>query len=98
MNRIINLPVCVVVFALPGCPACAEYEPVFRQVASAWAQRIPAFFVDSTAQPQAADFYGIQDLPTTLVLRYGAVIGYPEVGALDPPTVDAVFRMAASWV
>lgn len=91
-------PIVVVVFGMEGCPACASYIPKFREVARAWQGRVPAFVVDANQQPAAADFYGITDTPTTLVLRYGAKLGHPLVGAADLNEINDVFRLASTWV
>lgn len=93
-----DYPIVVVVFGMEGCPACGEYIPRFRQVAQAWGPRVPSFVVEAYAQAEAADFYKISDLPTTLVLRYGAVVGYPHVGAVDTAEIDDIFRLASTWV
>ena len=67
-------------------------------MASAWSGRVPSFVVDATQQPDAANFYGIEELPTTLILRYGSVVGYPEIGAAPPSEINEIFQRASVWV
>lgn len=97
MATVADYPIAVVVFGMPGCPHCDDYVPVFRQVAARW-PRVASWAVDATQYPDQADFYRISETPTTLVLRYGSLVGYPRVGALDPAEVDEIFRWASNWL
>jgi thiol-disulfide isomerase/thioredoxin len=77
--------VVVLVFGSPGCPACQEFTPRFRQIAQAYVQCLPEM-VQGQPQPRAAgaifyldandpknapvaDRFNVQYMPTVIVLR-----------------------------
>ncbi len=88
--------VVVIVFTMPGCPACSEYVPRFQQVAQQFSGRVPSFVVDSNSQSGGplADRLMVTATPTTLILRKptGAI---KAEGALPSEEVAQMFQFAA---
>jgi len=84
----------IIVLGQDGCPACAEYEPVFRRVAASHA-RIPiaVLNIDSTQGTALADAYDVEATPTTLLLRrpVGAIRAQ---GAISDAALDRLFQFA----
>ncbi len=63
--------VVVILFKMEGCPACEEYEPRFRQIASSYQGCFPILIVDA-ADPSItpmADRLKVHAIPATFVLR-----------------------------
>lgn len=86
----------VVVFTMPGCPACEQYMPTFQAVANRF-PHVPRYVIDA-ASPQGApyaDHYGIQGTPTTMVLRKPAGALRAE-GLLAESHVQELFSIAAA--
>lgn len=90
-------PAIIIVVTMAGCDACAEYLPVFRQVAKRHVT-VPVHYVDAAAERgsqawQIAERYGVRATPTTLVLRRGP--GSIKVeGSQDADYVEWLFKVA----
>lgn len=86
----------VVVFTIPGCPACEDYVPQFQRVAGQY-PNVKSYVIDAST-PQGgpyADHFDIQATPTTMVLRHptGAI---KTEGALHEADVHRLFGIAAA--
>lgn len=86
-----QLPLAVVVAHSTGCGHCLEYLPIVRQVAPAYAGRVPTVLVDIALFPALVDALAVQATPTTVVLRYGQIQD-SQVGILDAPALHQLFR------
>lgn len=93
--RIQEYPVIVVVWGMDGCPSCAAYIPIFRQIAEVYGACVPAAVFNASAPEvsAAADYYGIAEVPTTMVLRYGKPT-VQRIGELTAQETDYVFQLA----
>jgi thiol-disulfide isomerase/thioredoxin len=86
----------VVVFTIPGCPACEDYIPQFQQVAGQY-PTVQSYVIDASTQQGGpyADRFGVEATPTTMVLRNptGAI---KTEGALDIGAIHHLFGIAAA--
>lgn len=76
MSVAVNLadyPVLIIMFGMDGCPACSEWLPRFHAAAQRH-PRVPAFAVESNAQSDAADRFGVRETPTTFLLQEGRIV------------------------
>lgn len=92
-NDIISGPVPVLVdFYATWCGPCKMMHPVLEQVKAALGERLRIVKVDVDRHPDAAATYGIQAVPTLLLVRGGEVLwrqsGYLSradlMASLDP--------------
>lgn len=83
----------VVVFHMKGCPACEEHVPRFEAVAQQVAGPVPFYVLDVAKESKAADYYGVKNVPVTMVLRrpVGAV---RMEGALSEGQIVELFDIA----
>jgi thioredoxin-like negative regulator of GroEL len=61
----------VVAFLSPDSIPSRHYVPEFEAVAEAFARRVAFLRIDALENPTAADDYGIEAVPTTVVFRDG---------------------------
>ena len=61
----------VIVFLMQGCPACHDYEPRFKRIASPLRGRLPMAIKDVHQAAPLADRFGIKVTPTTVVWKNG---------------------------
>ncbi len=87
--------VVVVVFAMKGCPACADYEPRIRAAAQRYAPWVPTLVLDANDQhhDSMCTLYGVKFTPTTLILRRPTGVLKWE-SALSDQEIDAVYQTA----
>lgn len=80
---------------MQGCGACAEYEPRFRQIASAYQHCLPVLILDANDPQHApiADKYRVVATPTTLVLRRSGGQARWE-GAISDAEIHYIFQVA----
>ena len=72
------------------CGPCRQFAPVFERV-SARNEDIVFAKVDTEAEPELAQMYGITSIPTLVVYRDGIpVFGQP--GALPEPALEDIVR------
>ena len=72
------------------CGPCRQFGPIFERVSE---RNVDAVFakVDTEAEPELAQRYGITSIPTLVVYRDGIpVFGQP--GALPEPALEDVLR------
>lgn len=81
------LPV-VVDFWAPWCGPCRMVAPILDKLASEWAGKIKIVKVNVDENPRAAGRYGVQAIPTMLVVKDGRVIDQ-WAGALPEPAMRA---------
>ncbi len=68
------------------CGPCRSFAPVFEQAAES-NPSITFGKVDTEAQPELAQAFGISSIPTVMALRDGVVL-YAQPGALSAPQLD----------
>jgi thioredoxin 2 len=80
-----SLPVLVDLWA-PWCGPCRVVAPGVEQAAQELAGRLKAVKVNVDEAPRVAERFGVQGIPTLLILRQGREIAR-QVGAVPPPAL-----------
>ena len=78
-----KLPV-IVDFWAPWCGPCKMVEPVLEKLAKEYAGKLIVAKVNTDENPQWATKFGIQGIPTMLLVSGGKVV-HRQVGALPEP-------------
>jgi thioredoxin 2 len=79
------LPVLVDMWA-PWCGPCRIVDPGVEQAAERLAGRLKTVKVNVDEAPKTAERFGVQGIPTVLLIRQGKVVAR-QVGALPPPAL-----------
>jgi thioredoxin 2 len=80
-----SLPVLVDLWA-PWCGPCRVVAPGVERAAQELAGRLKAVRVNVDDAPRVAERFGVQGIPTLLVLRQGREVAR-QVGAVPPPAL-----------
>jgi thioredoxin 2 len=80
-----SLPVVVDLWA-PWCGPCRMVSPALEQVATEMAGRIKLVKVNVDEAPRLQQRFGVQSIPTLLVLRKGELIAR-QIGAVPEPAI-----------
>jgi thioredoxin 2 len=80
-----NVPVVVDLWA-PWCGPCQMVAPVLERLAAERAGQLKIVKVDVDELPQVSSRYGVQGIPTLLLLDHGREIGR-QVGAAPAPAL-----------
>jgi thioredoxin 1 len=78
-----ELPV-VVDFWAPWCAPCRMVAPVLDKLANEYAGKLLIAKVNTDENPQWAQQYGVQGIPTMLFISKGKIV-HRQVGALPEP-------------
>jgi len=86
----------VILFKMDGCPACAAFEPRFRQLATPYLGRFPILIADANDPGVAplADRLGVNAVPATFVMRKPSGIIRAE-GVLSDAELGWMLNVAA---
>lgn len=87
-------PVCVVLFTLRGCPACAAAKPIFAREQARYAACLPSFNLDASLNEELANIFGVKSAPTIMVVRKGKRVSR-LVAAVSEKVIVAAFAKAA---
>jgi len=69
-------------FWAPWCGPCVGFAPTFVQAARTFEPRVRLAKVDTEAQPQLAQRFGIRSIPTLIMLKQGREMAR-QSGALN---------------
>jgi thioredoxin len=72
----------------PWCGPCRMVSPALEQLASDLAGRIKLVKVNVDDSPKLSQRFGVQAIPTLMILRHGEVAAR-QAGALPPPALGA---------
>ena len=75
------------------CGPCRSFAPVFENAAEQHPDLVFAK-VDTEAQPELAQAFGIMSIPTLMVLRDQVII-YSQAGALPAPALEQLIEQAS---
>jgi thioredoxin 2 len=87
-----SLPVIVDMWA-PWCGPCRMVSPALEQLATDLAGRIKLVKVNVDDSPKLQQRFGVQAIPTLMILRHGEVVAR-QAGALPPPALRAWVKEA----
>jgi thioredoxin 2 len=82
-----TVPVLVDIWA-PWCGPCRQVSPALEQLASEKAGRLKLVKVDADSAPKISARFGVQAIPTLVVMNNGEVLGQ-QVGAAPAATLRA---------
>jgi thioredoxin 1 len=68
-----DVPVLVDVFAT-WCGPCKMLEPAIKQVAQKMSEQLKVIKIDIDKNPQVAQAYGVQGVPTLLLFKNGKIV------------------------
>ncbi len=91
-----DLPV-VVDFWAPWCGPCRMVAPILDKLASEYAGKVVIAKVNTDENPQWAQKFGVQGIPTMLFVYDGKVV-HQQVGALPEPMLRNIFDQFLSVV
>jgi thioredoxin 1 len=83
-----KLPV-VVDFWAPWCGPCKMVDPVLKKIAKEYSGKLLVAKVNTDENPQWATKYGVQGIPTMLLVADGKIV-HRQVGALPEPILRDV--------
>ena len=61
-------------FWAPWCGPCRAYSPVFEEVAKQFAGKVKFVKVNVDDEPELAEKFNVQSIPTTLLIRSGSEV------------------------
>jgi thioredoxin 1 len=83
-----KLPV-IVDFWAPWCGPCRMVAPILEKVAKEYAGKLIVVKVNTDENQEYAGKYGVQGIPTLLMLKDGKIV-HRQVGALPEPMLKEV--------
>ncbi len=86
VTRLAGAPV-LVDFWAAWCAPCRQMEPILDQLAAEWNGRILVAKLDTQAAPTTAARFGVQSIPTMILLRSGIEVDR-IVGAFPLPALQ----------
>lgn len=78
-----ELPV-IVDFWAPWCGPCRMVAPILEKIAEEYGEKLTVAKVNTDENPQWAQRFGVQGIPTMLFVHAGDVV-HQQVGALPEP-------------
>lgn len=82
-----DTPWVLIDFYADWCGPCKTMAPEFKKAAGEWEGRVKFLKVNIDQNPQAAQFYGIQSVPTLILFQQGNIYERKS-GALSAPQIN----------
>jgi thioredoxin 1 len=93
-KAVLQSPVPVLVdFWAPWCMPCKLVAPSLEKIAKEFSGRLVVAKVNTDEDPQWAMHYGVQGIPTMLIIKDGQVI-HQQIGALPYPFIKQMVEQA----
>jgi thioredoxin 1 len=91
-----KIPV-IVDFWAPWCAPCKMVAPTLKKLAKEYAGKLLVAKVNTDENPQWAQKFGVQGIPTMLFIANGKVV-HQQIGALPEPMLRSVVEQFMSVV
>jgi thioredoxin 1 len=86
--------IALVDFWAEWCGPCHRFSPVFEDVAEKHQDDGVVFGkIDIDAQPELAQRFGVQSIPTLMVVRDGVIL-YQQPGGIPAPYIESLIEQA----
>ena len=89
-----DLPV-LVDFWAEWCQPCKMVAPILEKLAKEFAGKIRIAKIDVDANPQLAQQFGIQSIPTLMFVKNGKIVGQSAGAAPEPALRDVINQLIA---
>ena len=82
-------------FYQASCPPCHALEPRLERIARQYENRVPVYRIDIDQDMPVAERFGVESIPTILVLRGGTEVARLD-GLITDQDLTAAFDHAAT--
>ena len=77
----------ILYFSATWCGPCKNFKPIMEQVS----RELPVQFVDVDTNPQLVTEYGVRNVPTLIVVKYGQVAS-KQAGVLTEAQIKKLWN------
>lgn len=82
----------IVDFNATWCGPCRAFAPVFEEASKRYGDRVNFVSIDVDQNPQLAESYNVQSIPTIIFLKPNGSVARREVGAIPADTFDGYIK------